>query len=308
MELLKLEIFTQEILESLLLSNLEESINIEFKSAKSLSKEPAVKKEISKDISSFANSDGGIIFYGIDEENHIATSFSFIDGNIFTKEWLENIIISNIQNRIEDLKITPVRFDNDIKQTIYVVKIPQSNHAPHINGDKKYYRRYNFQSVPMEEYEIRNLYLRQKISKVYLDRIVVKPDKSKTENIWSFYVELQVINDGCYVSDKYKIACNFENAKGISVNYDRSKNYNVTNKLEGGVKISTNECIPLFPDEILNALSFNIEIPIERFDEIIGNMKCTFLTFNTSELEENETNLPKLLVDIKETYYNNASS
>ncbi len=85
MNLLEQEDFSEESILNIIKSNLEESINIEFKSAKALSKENSVKKEISKDVSAFANSDGGIIFYGIDELNHIATSISYIDGNIFTK-------------------------------------------------------------------------------------------------------------------------------------------------------------------------------------------------------------------------------
>src|SRR5690606_6095200 len=130
----------------------------EFKSAGALSKQESVKKEISKDISAFANSDGGIIFYGLDEKNHVASNVSFIDGNIFTKEWIENIVLSTIQPRIDDLKIIPIRFEDDILKSVYVVKIPKSNNSPHMNGDKKYYRRFNFQSVPMEEYEVKNLY------------------------------------------------------------------------------------------------------------------------------------------------------
>ena len=39
----------------------------------------------------------------------------------------------------------------------YVVSIPQSIRAPHQASDKKFYKRFNFESVPMEEYEIRDL-------------------------------------------------------------------------------------------------------------------------------------------------------
>jgi predicted HTH transcriptional regulator len=303
MKLLELDEFTSDTIIELITSSLGESINIEFKSADALKKEPATKKEISKDISAFANSDGGIIFYGINEENHIANSYSFIDGTIYTKEWLENVIISNIQTKIENLKIFPVRFDNDIKKTIYVVKIPQSNLAPHINGDKKYYRRFNFQSVPMEEYEIRNLYLRQRESKVFVNKVLIKPVFDSEEDYYSFYIEVQIINDGNYVSERYKIACNIKDAYGANISFDTPKNYNFTNKSELGIKISTNEIIPLFPYEIFSALCFKIEIPKDKFEKIVANIKCTFLVFNVTEMSEDEFNLSEFLIKIKEEYY-----
>ncbi|MDB5242040.1 MAG: hypothetical protein JWP57_2665 [Spirosoma sp.] len=286
-------------------SSLEESVNIEFKSASALSKEPSVKKEISKDVSAFANSDGGVIFYGINEENHIASSLSFIDGNVFTKEWLENVIISNIQPKINDLKIFPVRFENDFKKTIYVVKIPNSTFPPHINGDKKYYRRFNFQSVPMEEYEIKNLYLRQRESKVYVDRIIVKPVDihKRTHEDYSFYIEVQIVNDGQFVSEKYKVACNISNVIGIWIAYDTTKNYSVTNKIEEGIKVSNNDIVPLFPHEIFNALSFTLNIPKITFAKITETIKFTILTFNIIDMEETEVNISEFLVKTKETYY-----
>jgi len=88
--------------------------------------------EIVKDVSSFANSAGGMIIYGIKELNHVADSFTFIDGNIYTKEWIEQVIQSGIQRKIEGLKIFPVRFDDNIEKSIYVIKIPESFSAPHI--------------------------------------------------------------------------------------------------------------------------------------------------------------------------------
>jgi hypothetical protein len=305
MKILEIENFSEETINNIITSSLEESINIEFKSAEALSNSNSVKKEISKDISAFANSDGGLIFYGINEENHIANSVSHINGNIFTKEWLENIIISNIQPKIIDLKILPIRFDSDISKTVYVVKIPNSNSLPHINGDKKYYRRFNFQSVPMEEYEIRNLYLRQRESKVYPEILVVKPVgmNEMKEGEYSFHVEIQIVNDGQYVSEKYKVACNFRNANGIKLIYDTTKNYNITHKFENGIKISNNDIVPLFPNELYNVLSFTLQIPKDKFDEITKTLEFKILTFNVTEMEETEKNINELLIKTKNQYY-----
>src|SRR5690606_16713696 len=96
------------------------------------------------------------------------------DGNLFTKEWIENIVLSTIQPRIDNLKIIPIRYDDDISKSVYVVKIPKSNNSPHMNGDKKYYRRFNFQSVPIEEYEVKNLYNKKDNYNIDIEGIYTK--------------------------------------------------------------------------------------------------------------------------------------
>ncbi len=87
--------YSYEDIIGLIENEVEESIYLDFKDAKALDKSDNKKKDISKDVSSFANSDGGIIVYGIAEENHKASSVSFINGNEYTKEWLEQIINSS---------------------------------------------------------------------------------------------------------------------------------------------------------------------------------------------------------------------
>ena len=143
--------YTFKDIQSLIDNDVEESQYLDFKEAGALNKKDQKKKfDISKDVASFANSDGGIIVYGIKEKNHKAGSITFIDGSEITKEWLEQVINSNIQRHIPDLKIYPIRKSGDIKKSIYIVKIPTSAEAPHLSKDKKFYKRFNFESVAME--------------------------------------------------------------------------------------------------------------------------------------------------------------
>jgi predicted HTH transcriptional regulator len=164
------EEYTIDDINSLIDNEVEESIYLEFKEVRALDKCDGKKTEIAKDVSSFANSDGGIIIYGIQEKDHKAESITPIDGNIYTKEWLEHIINSNIHRNIPDLRIIPIRIDGKIDQSLYIMKIPYSLEAPHQSKDKKFYKRYNFESVPMEEYEIRQLYGRKVKSILKIDQ------------------------------------------------------------------------------------------------------------------------------------------
>jgi predicted HTH transcriptional regulator len=152
------EDYTIDDIQALITDQVEESIYLDFKEAGALDKGEKKRLDISKDVASFANSDGGIIVYGLKEEIHVASEMSFINGNDFTKEWLEQVVNSSIQRNISGLKIYPVRKDGNINETIYIVKIPASLEAPHISKDNRYYRRHNFMSVPMEEYEVRGSY------------------------------------------------------------------------------------------------------------------------------------------------------
>ena len=145
---------------SLVVTGAEEGPELEFKGAGALKASDKEKTEISKDVSSFANSAGGAIIYGMDEDPnppHKATRVSPIDPQQFSKEWLEQVIHSRIHPRIQGLVIKPVDITKGQPPGVsYVVIVPQSFTA-HQAHDKKYYKRYNFESVPMDDYEIRQI-------------------------------------------------------------------------------------------------------------------------------------------------------
>lgn len=200
---------TEEEIISLIKNEVEESINLDFKSAGSLDKSDSKKNEISKDVSAFANSTGGTIIYGIAEKEHKAHSLSPINGNEFTKEWLEQVINSRIQRKIEGIRIIPVRIGGQVDQTVYVVNIPESDNTPHMAFDNKYYKRYNFLSAQMEEYEVRQLYYRQGKSKIIMDAILISPHGAAQSGgkliSVNFSLGFQIKNIGNTIENQYKL-------------------------------------------------------------------------------------------------------
>lgn len=167
------EEYTIEDIQWLIDNKIEENFQLDFKANGSLGKSEGKKKEISKDVSAFANSTGGIIIYGLTEQNHVAKSFSFINGNEFTKEWLEHIINSNVFKRINGLKIYTIRNNNELLQSIYVVKVPESLDSPHMARDGRFYKRFNFESLMLQEFEVRQLYLKQKSTELEIQEIEI---------------------------------------------------------------------------------------------------------------------------------------
>lgn len=103
MDFYSLDNYTYSDLEYLINNEVEENIHLDYKASGALSKEDPKRTEITKDVSAFANSDGGIIIYGLSEKDHKPGALSFIDGSKLTKEWLENVI-TLIQPRIDGLK------------------------------------------------------------------------------------------------------------------------------------------------------------------------------------------------------------
>jgi hypothetical protein len=163
--------FEQSLLEYVE-KEIEESLNLDYKAAGSLYKSPEKKSEITKDVSAMANSDGGIIIYGLKEHSdkkkqHLAQKLDPIDRQCYSKEWLEHII-NNIRPKITGLLIHPVNLSSGGNHVAYVVEIPKSSTA-HQAQDKKYYKRFNFESVAMEDYEIRDILNRSKHPIIQID-------------------------------------------------------------------------------------------------------------------------------------------
>jgi hypothetical protein len=72
-----------------------------------------------------------------------------------TKEWIEQILNSKVQPRMDGVRIE--RIDMETGKFGYVITAQQSQIGPHQAPDGKYYKRFNFQSVPMHDYEIRDI-------------------------------------------------------------------------------------------------------------------------------------------------------
>src|SRR5260370_37737063 len=89
----------------------QESIELDFKESKALENTEKKKDDISKDVSAFANSAGGTVIYGMKEDNntHVAAELDEgSDATDITKEWLEQVINSPVDRRIEGVRIIQI--------------------------------------------------------------------------------------------------------------------------------------------------------------------------------------------------------
>ena len=165
-----MKIENEKDLQELIDHKIEESTTLEYKSLASLDD----NSEIAKDISAMANSEGGIIIYGLKENNN-----GFPDNIEWTsdkrlKDKIDQVLSSKINRKIEGCEIKEIKSkENDEKFIIIIVNVPRSDLAPHQASKssevKKYYRRSNSRVREMEQGEIEDLFFQRKRPKLEIE-------------------------------------------------------------------------------------------------------------------------------------------
>ena len=276
MNFFELRSYSLEDVNYLINNEVEESVHLDYKDGAALKKDDKGKIDITKDVSSFANSDGGILIYGISEQNHKPVKISPFDGRSFTKEWLEQII-SNIQPHIKGVEIFPIRIDGNISESIYVVKIPRSYNAPHMATDNKYYKRYIFMSIAMEDYEVRDLFNRTDKPELEIEACVFHCESESQvkceDDFYKCLIYISVINISNRVCTLYKVSIIYPTTKmieyldfAVSSNNVKSVSHSILYK--DRIKFSFSGKEPIFPKEIIDFLPY-FRVPYARINQLL---------------------------------------
>jgi hypothetical protein len=179
------------------------------------------KKEFLYDITSFANSGGGELIYGISEER--------VDGRttgrpsvmlgvvIQNKDELirkyENLIRTSVQPRIFGLRMEVVSLSNG--KQIFIIRIPNSLNSPHMvtyEGNQRFYIRNSAGKHPMDISEIRstilaNYGLSERINNFRLDRVArIKNNQANLRLINnSHYLLLHIIPFNSFGNEQFPV-------------------------------------------------------------------------------------------------------
>lgn len=137
-----------------------EKTQIDYKSTLDFERAKETYKDLLKDITSFANSRGGIILAGVKEPSDDLAIEEQVIGMKNCKEVsanIERVCTTSIEPRIPSLTITYVKVFEG--KEIIVIYIPASFIKPHMvnyNGHRSFYIRHSESSAPMNVQEIRD--------------------------------------------------------------------------------------------------------------------------------------------------------
>ncbi len=162
---------------SLITRRSPESSSLDYKAKISIKKQ-IERIEIGKDISSFANEQGGILLYGVPEmeERGVPVPKDISECGIEIPQDLpiniENILLDIVSPPLTELHIRVLNFEELGQKSLLMVYHPESWNKPHmVEGYKhvRYYRRGNFRAVIMNERQVEAAYLSRKVSHDHAD-------------------------------------------------------------------------------------------------------------------------------------------
>ena len=165
----QLELIKESDLEDLILNQTSEGKKIEYKKTIFGNKD-SDKKEFLADVSSFANTMGGDIIYGLEEVDGIPKTITGLkETNVDAlKLRIESIIQNGVRPRIPNIKVHDVKCSSG---TVIIIRIPRSWASPHMvtfGNHSKFFSRNSAGKYQLDVDELRTAFL---ISETGAERI-----------------------------------------------------------------------------------------------------------------------------------------
>ena len=150
-----------------------ESLTLEFKESKLFKAGNNFLKTLSKDISAFANAEGGTIVIGMQKKRGRPKIALNIDEGVAPKtmacEQLQHVIEESIQPKVHGIHCHAIPLSEEPDDRVaYIVSVPKG-HTAYQATDHIYYTRNGFTTVPMSDHLVRALMLRGSIARATLE-------------------------------------------------------------------------------------------------------------------------------------------
>ncbi|GFZ93743.1 hypothetical protein GCM10008018_45170 [Paenibacillus marchantiophytorum] len=165
---------TAEDIGQLVFNKVPESITLEYKAEGPALSSDGDKKEFLGDLSAMANTNGGLLIFGIKEAKEDGKNAGYPEeitgikdprnGNPVNveqlKQVLDSVIRDNLAPRLSGIEYAPIQYEDRL---VFIIGVPRSLQSPHMitfKSDTKFYKRTNSGKYQMDVREIREAMLR----------------------------------------------------------------------------------------------------------------------------------------------------
>ncbi len=189
--------------------------------------EGKVRDELAKQLSAFANTGGGSIILGVDNQGKIDGGIPLVlKGRQSTKEWLEDIIPQLTEPEIVGVRVLDImrkgansKIASD--RAIYVVDVRDCDRAPHQSSrDRVYYVRLGSKSQPANDRMIQDIRNRTRHPKIVLEEICIShasyEHQSDREGSLSFGLQLSLHNVSGLRAENICLSLSINTTTGLS--------------------------------------------------------------------------------------------
>ncbi len=207
-----------------------ESIRLDFKQSK-LFEKPRDRyiEDLSREVSAFANTEGGLIVIGVAEKRvGKARVAEYVDDgvdiHVIGPESLQQLIESNVSPYLSGVRVKGIRLTEVDTRMAYVVFVPQGSTA-YQAIDRRYYGRSEYESKPLPDHEVRLRMFRGKLPSggVALTHCSGQRDKrpihiepgSTFDSDIDCQIDLAVVNTGEVNITEFKVHLSF-NANDVT--------------------------------------------------------------------------------------------
>lgn len=171
----KYRALSDEIIDEYISSNQEENLSLDFKTIKSASlKSLDDKRNLSRALSGFANSSGGLLIWGVDARKNdkgldCAVGKVEIEPLSLFLSRLNELTGSAVSPLIDGVLHRKIVTSND--KGFAVTYVPESDSGPHMAklGEDRYYKRAGDSFYRMEHFDVSDMFGRRKRPKLFLN-------------------------------------------------------------------------------------------------------------------------------------------
>jgi len=197
--------FSQHDLDALIANRAQESLYLEFKRGVALRKNSESRRELIKDCTGLANAAGGLIVYGIAEEDvdgvSVASTIDAVPADAADSAGISEILRTNTSPPLTRFNITELALPKNLGRVV-AVEIEAAGTAHQSLLDLRYYQRAGSTTAAMTDFQIRDVMNRR--TKPEVD---VRPSMRRlvqSKKLHRYLLEVDITNTGLVSLEKWR--------------------------------------------------------------------------------------------------------